>query len=183
MNLSDIISIGGMGGLFKIVAQIKNGVLVESLIDKKRIPAYATHKVSELESITIYTEDDDMPLADVFQKIYDTEKGGECLSHKSGNDELKAYFKKALPNFDEDRVYVSDIKKVLQWYNILQKNGLLETKKEEKKESAEGDKKAKTKAKAAKKAPKKTNTKANNQKAGKTAGAKVKVQTVRKTGG
>src|ERR1700749_2931681 len=136
MDLSGIISIAGMSGLYKVVAQTKNGLIVESLTDKKRVPAYSTHKVSALEDVSIYSTGDDVPLKDVLQKIYDKEKGAPCIDHKQAEAELKKYFKAVFPEYDEERVYVSDIKKVLSWYNLLQKDGLLD----KKEESAETDK-------------------------------------------
>lgn len=175
MDLTSIISISGLGGLYKVVAQIKNGLIVESLIDKKRIPAYATNKVSALEDVNIYSTGDDVPLKDVFQLIFDKEKGGVALDPKSPNEELKKYFKAAFPDVDEERVYVSDIKKILSWYNLLHKEGLLEPKKDKK------EKKAAVKV-AASEEKTKAKPKAAKAKAVKTAGAKVKVQTVRKAG-
>jgi Domain of unknown function (DUF5606) len=183
MNLSDIISIGGKPGLFKIVAQIKNGVLVESLVDQKRFPAHSTNQVSELNNITVYTEDADITLSAVFQNIFDAEKGKECIDAKSSNDELKAYFKKVLPSYDQDRVYTSDIKKILNWYNILQKKGLLVPAKEEKKETkAEKETTAETKVAKPKAAAKTAKPKEAKTTAAKTSSAKIKVQTVRKAG-
>lgn len=176
MNVSGVISIAGMSGLYKVIAQTKNGLIVESLIDKKRIPAHSTNRVSALEDVSIYSTGDDVPLKDVFQKIYDKEKGGACIDHKSADAELRAYFKKAFAEFDEERVYTSDIKKVLMWYNILQKEGLLD-KKEEPTEEEKAKVKAPADAKAAVKTKKDTNTKPI-----KTAGTKVKTQGVRKTG-
>lgn len=183
MDLTGIISISGMSGLYKIVAQIKNGVLVESLIDKKRIPAYATNKVSELENITIYSTGDNVALKDVFQKIVDKENGGPCIDSKSSDAELKSYLKSVFPEYDEDRVYISDIKKIFNWYNLLQKQGLLskveaaENTKEEEKPKA----KAATKDKEAK-TPAKPKAKTTTAKPIKTASAKVKAAGVRKTG-
>ena len=178
MDLSGIISISGMSGLHKVVAQIKNGVLVESLIDKKRMPAYATHKVSELENITIYSTGDNTPLKDVFQKIYDKEKGGPAIDSKSPEAELKKYLKDVFPEYDEDRVYVSDIKKIFNWYNLLQKQGLLEKKEEETTED-----KPKIKAEKEEKKPTaKSSAKNTSSKPVKTASSKVKVAGVRKTG-
>jgi len=176
MDLTGIISIGGMSGLYKVIAQTKNGLIVESLLDKKRIPAYATHKVSSLEDVSIYSTGDDVPLKEVLQKIYDKEKGAPAIDHKSPDAELKKYFKAAFAEYDEDRVYVSDIKKVITWYNILQKEGLLD-----KKAEAKADDSEKPILKAADqkvvKPKKETNTKPL-----KTANSKVKVQGVRKTG-
>ena len=177
MDLDGIISISGMPGLFKVVAQIKNGLIVESFTDKKRIPVYSTSKVSALEEVNIYSNADDIPLIDVFQMIFDKEKGGTAIDHKSSNDELIIYFKAAFADFDEDRVYVSDIKKVLNWYNLVHKEGLLEKKEEKTEEKAATKKPKKAVAKTTAK-PKATKTRAS-----KATGAKgTKVQTVRKAG-
>lgn len=179
MDLSSIISISGMAGLYKVVAQIKNGLIVESLIDKKRTPAYATNKVSALDDVNIYSNGDDVPLTEVFQMIFDKEKGGVAIDPKSSSDELKKYFKAAFKDFDEDRVYVSDIKKVLSWYNLLHKEGLLKAK-EEKTDDKETKGKAK---KAVAKSAAKPKVKPTKPKAAKATGAKgTKVQTVRKAG-
>ena len=179
MDLGGVISISGMAGLFKVVAQIKNGLIVESFTDKKRVPVYSTNKVSALEEVNIYSNADDIPLKDVFQMIFDKEKGGVAIDHKSPNEELKQYFKAAFADFDEDRVYVSDIKKVINWYNLLHKEGLLE-KKEEKGEDKETKEKPKT---TAAKTTAKPKLKGAKTKAAKASGAKVnKVQTVRKAG-
>jgi len=180
MDLTGIISISGMSGLHKIVAQIKNGVLVESLIDKKRLPAYATHKVSELENITIYSTADNVALKDVFQKIFDKENGGPSIDAKSPEPELKKYLKSVFPDYDEERVYISDIKKIFNWYNILQKEGLLVKKEEEKEE--EHKPKVKVAAEKETKAPAKGKVKPSGTKPVKTASSKVKVAGVRKTG-
>ena len=159
MDLSGIISISGKPGLFKVVAQAKNNIIVESLVDGKRVPAYSTDKISALEDISIYTYEEDKPLAEVYQAIYEKEKGGTVLSHKESLNKLTKYLLEVLPNYDEDRVYSSDIKKLFQWYNILHKADALkvEEKKEEKKAPAKKDsedketKKAPAKKAAAKK--------------------------------
>ena len=119
MDLTGIISIAGKPGLYIIVAQTKNGIIVEGIADKKRFPAYATHRISALEDISIYTQDEDVPLSEVYRSIYDKENGGAAISHKSSNDELRAYLEAVLPDYDEERVYTSDIKKLLSWYNLL----------------------------------------------------------------
>ena len=126
MTLEGIISISGKPGLFKVITQIKNGLIVESLADKKRIPVYSSHRVSALDDISIYTYDEDMPLGDVFEKIYTKEKGKECIHHKSKPEELKAYLEEIVENFDKERVYNSDISKLFQWYNIMQSAGVFE---------------------------------------------------------
>ena len=123
--LKDLLSISGHGGLFRFISQARNGIIVESLEDGKRMQAFASMKVSALEDIAIYTEDEEVRLDDIFIKIRTHEKGQEAISHKSGTDDLKDYFSAILPDYDKDRVYVSDIKKVLNWYNLLLKYDLL----------------------------------------------------------
>ena len=124
--LKGILSISGQTGLFKLVAESKNNIIVESLDTGKRIPVYSTSKVSALEDIAIYTETGDIPLKEIIKSISDKEEGMSCLSHKSDNKEIKAYFEEVVPEYDKDRVYVSDMKKVLLWYNILQEKELLD---------------------------------------------------------
>ncbi|MBL4625249.1 MAG: DUF5606 domain-containing protein [Flavobacteriales bacterium] len=161
MDLENIISIAGYSGLHKVVGSTKNGIVVESLEDGKRMAAYATHKVSALDDISIFTETEDVPLKDVFQKIYDANNGKAGISHKSSADDLKAFFLKALSDYDQDRVYVSDIKKVVRWYNILTEADLLKPEaKEEEKSKKEVKPKKETKPKAAAAKPKATKAKA-----------------------
>jgi len=124
--LKGLLAISGQRGLFKMVSQAKNSIIVESLLDGKRIPAYATSRISALEDISIYTEEEDVKLADVFKAIYEKENGGKSIEPKSSGNELKNYFEEVLPSYDRDRVYVSDIKKVLTWYNILIENELID---------------------------------------------------------
>ena len=114
MELKEILAISGQPGLYKYVAQSTNGVIVESLLDGKRMNASASSKVSALTEISIFTEGDDLPLADVF-----TTGGKEAISHKEAPEKLKAAFAEVLPDYDRDRVHVSDMKKVFMWYNIL----------------------------------------------------------------
>lgn len=136
--LKGILSISGQSGLYKLVAESKNNIIVESLDTKKRIPVYSTAKVSALEDIAIYTETSDVPLKEIFKSISDKEEGGSALSHKSSGKELKVYFEEVVPEYDKDRVYVSDIKKVLLWYNTLQEKEMLDfTETEEEKEDTE----------------------------------------------
>ena len=124
--LKGILSISGQSGLFKMVAESKNNIIVESLDTKKRIPVYSTSKVSALEDIAIYTESGDIPLKDVFKSIREKEEGGVALDPKSSANDLKNYFEKVVPEYDKDRGYVSDIKKVLLWYNILLEKEMLD---------------------------------------------------------
>lgn len=130
--LKDLMAISGYGGLFKFISQARNGVIVESLETGKRMNAFATMKVSALEDIAIYTEEKEIPLEDVFVSLHKYENGGEAISPKSDPDELKDYFSAVLPAYDRERVYVSDIKKVLTWYNLLRKYELLNFEEEKK---------------------------------------------------
>jgi hypothetical protein len=149
MNLKDILAISGEGTLFKFIAQGKNAVIVENLETGRRISAGATAKVSALEEISIFTTGEDMPLGKVMDKIWEKENGGETLSYKLPDNDLKKYFGEAFPEYDKDRVYTSDIRKVLHWYNILHKLNLLVKEEEEKKEEAGTEEvKAVTKVKA-----------------------------------
>jgi hypothetical protein len=138
--LKGILSISGQSGLFKMVAESKNNIIVESLDTLKRMPVHSTSKVSALEDIAIYTENGDVPLKDIFKLISDMEDGGSAISPKSSGNELKAYFEKIVPEYDKDRVYISDIKKVILWYNTLQQKGLLDfSETEEKNKEANSD--------------------------------------------
>lgn len=123
--LKGILAISGYPGLFKMVSNTKNALIVESLLDKKRMPAYSSSKISALEDIAIFTEEGDVQLSEVFKTIKEKENGGKAVSHKSSAKELKSYMLEILPTYDEDRVYVSDMKKIFQWYNILQENDML----------------------------------------------------------
>lgn len=149
MNLAGIISISGKPGLSKIVSQTRTGLIVESLLDGKRTPVHGAERVSSLEDISIYTYEEDILLKDVFSKMFKAANGGAVLSHKSSAAELSAYLKEVLPTYDEQRVYASDIKKLVQWYNLLHsKNLLIEEKKEETTPKKETKGAAKTTAKA-----------------------------------
>ena len=134
MDISGILSISGYGGLFKLIKQTKTGFVVESLHDKKRMQAFATSKISTLEDIAIYTEDGEEHLKDLFRKIFKREDGKETISHKSSSNALKAFLSEVLPDYDKERVYVSDIKKVINWYNILLGKGLIDLEEDEKEE-------------------------------------------------
>lgn len=135
--LKGILAISGQSGLFKMVAESKNNIIVESLDTQKRMPVHSTSRVSALEDIAIYTNEGDVPLKDIFKAIAEKEENGSAISHKASANELKKYFGEVLPEYDKDRVYVSDIKKVLQWYNILQEKEMLDFSEEEKQEEAE----------------------------------------------
>lgn len=129
--LKGILAISGYPGLFQVVSEGKNSVIVESLLNGKKMPVFASSKMSSLEDIAIYTLQEDVPLKDVFRNISAKEDGGKAISHKSSGNELKAYFGEVLADYDRDQVYVSDIKKVLQWYNLLHDKALLNFDEEE----------------------------------------------------
>lgn len=126
MGLDKILAISGKPGLYKLVAQTRGGFVAESLIDSKKISVGIQQNVSVLSEIAIYTLTEEVPLREVLKKIKEKENGAATsISHKDGKDKLEEYFFEVLPDYDEDRVYASDIKKVVQWYNMLQKNDLL----------------------------------------------------------
>ena len=127
MSLDKILAISEKPGLFKLVTQTRSGFVAESLIDGKRIAVNLRNNVSLLSEIAIYTLNEELPLKEVFKKISAKENGAQTsISHKVSRDTLEEYFFEVLPDYDEDRVYPSDIKKVIRWYNILQKNNLLD---------------------------------------------------------
>lgn len=138
MSLDKILSISGKPGLYQIVTQTRTGAVVESLIDKKRITVGAHSNISILSEIAIYTLTEEVPLRDVLKKVKDRENGEPTsISHKDSKDKLEEFFFEVLPDYDEDRVYPSDIKKVVQWYNLLQKNNLLDALEEDSKVEAD----------------------------------------------
>ena len=138
MSLEKVLSISGKPGLYKLIAQTRGGFVAESLLDNKRISVSVQNNVSVLSEIAIYTLTEEVPLREVFKKIRTKENNAETsVSHKEGKDKLEEYFFDVLPDYDEDRVYASDIKKVVQWYNMLQKNDLLSILDEEKSASDE----------------------------------------------
>ena len=124
MEFNKIIAISGKPGLYSAISQTKTGFIVESLTEKKRFPIASTNNVSLLENIAIYTYEEEVPLLTIFKQMFEKEEGKEALSHKESGNKLTAYFSEILPDFDEDRVYTSNIKKVIQWYNILVKAGM-----------------------------------------------------------
>ena len=135
--LKGILAIAGQPGLFRMVAEAKNRIIVESLLSGKKMPASATAKISSLEDIAVYTKTSDMPLKEVLKKISEHESGGQCDILKSSPNDMKAYFGQIVAEYDAERVYVSDIKKIISWYNILQNNQLLNFTKEEETEDQE----------------------------------------------
>ena len=123
--LKSILSIAGKPGLYKLVSQGKNMLIVESLIDGRRSPAYGNDKIVSLGDIAMFTDDEDVPLRQVLQNILDKEKGAEVAMDckKANSAELAAYLQEVLPHFDRDRVHPNDIRKLISWYNLLVKSG------------------------------------------------------------
>lgn len=187
MKLEKIISISGKPGLYKLVSQLKNGFIIEDIITKKKISIGNSSQVSLLDNIAMYTFDKEVPLFDVFENIAKDNGYTETIPHKSSEEELKTLMATALPNYDTERVYASDIKKLAQWYNLLHKAGYiseesfvkdapvqggqesdevsLETKATEKKVTPKNDKAAATKGAKASSAAKST-AKATHRKIG-----------------
>ena len=146
MALKDILVISGQGGLFRYISQGRNNVIVESLSDHKRTTIPASTKISMLENIAVFTENEDIPLCEVFRKIQVKENGGAAIPHKSPDEELKKYFAEIFPEYDKNRVYLSDIRKIVMWYNLLRELGITDfeapeevKKDEEESETAENE--------------------------------------------
>ena len=137
MELDKVLSISGKPGLYELKAQTRGGFVAESMLDGKKISVNIRHNVSLLSEIAVYTYTEEVPLRDIFQKIYEKENGSEALSHKESKEKLEAYFAEVLPEYDVDRVYISDIKKILQWYNLLVSKGVTTFEKSETQKSDE----------------------------------------------
>ncbi|WP_242204296.1 DUF5606 family protein [Aestuariivivens insulae] len=127
MSLEKILAISGKPGLYKLITQTRGGFVAESLIDKKRLSVRIQENVSLLSEIAIYTLTEEVPLKQVFENIKKKENGSQTsVKPKDSKDKLEEYFFDILPDYDEDRVYASDIKKVIQWYNLLQQHNMLD---------------------------------------------------------
>ena len=123
--LKTILSVSGKPGLYKLISNSKNMVIVESVVDGKKVPIHARDKVVSLGDISIYTETDDIPLKEILISIKNKENRAKAsISTGAKPEELKKYFQEILPDFDRDRVYPTDIKKIISWYNILTESGL-----------------------------------------------------------
>lgn len=178
IDLTGIISIAGQPGLYKIIAQSKNGFIVEGLADKKRLNIYSSTKVSTLSDISMFTTGDDKPIEEIITAISDKEKGGAAIDNKADDKTVEKYFAGVLPEYDKERVYISNMRKLFSWYNILQSTGNLKQK-EEKTEGEEKTVAAKAieeKSKTTKKTATKDTTKT------KTSAGVKKTAGVRKTG-
>lgn len=125
MKLTGIIAISGKPGLYTVVAQGKSNVIVQSIETGRKMPAFATDRISALEDISIYTVEGDKLLSEIYTTMFDKLDGAAALDHKTDINELKSDFAETLPDYDEERVRDADIKKIYQWYNLLHKGGLL----------------------------------------------------------
>ncbi len=137
MNLEKILAISGKPGLYSLKVQTRTGFVAESFIDGKRITVGLRSNVSLLSEVSMYTTSDEKPLVDVMRNIAKKENNGPTPAFKDDKAQLSAYFLEVLPDYDQERVYASDIKKVLNWYNILQARGLVSAE-----ESAEAEEKS-----------------------------------------
>jgi len=126
MDLTKILSISGRPGLYKVISQAKQAVIVESLTDQKRFPAFGHEKISSLEEISIFTTGEDRPLKEVLKTIYEKLNAQPAIDARSDNKALVAAFQELVPDYDPQRVYVSDIRKMITWYNLLLQHNLLD---------------------------------------------------------
>lgn len=133
MDLKGIISISGKPGLYKVVAQGRNNIIVKSLNDERKFPVFATDKISALEDISIYTYEEDLPLVEVYKKLADLEGYKKSINHKENGNVLREKVVEFLPNYDEERVFDTDLKKLFQWYNLLIDKKIITKPKAEKK--------------------------------------------------
>ena len=140
MVLKDILSISGEPGLFKFIAQGKNAIIVEHIETGRRNSAFSSAKVSSLEDISVFTEGEDLPLGKVLDRLFEKESGGPAIDSKADAEKLRGYFEEVVPDYSREKVYLSDIKKIILWYNLLQKKGMLV--KEEPEKEAEPEKPA-----------------------------------------
>jgi len=125
MVLKDILSISGEPGLFKFIAQGKNAIIVEHIETGRRNSAFSSAKVSSLEDISVFTEGEDLPLGKVLDRIFEKESGGPAIDSKADAEKLREYFTAVVPDYSREKVYLSDIKKIILWYNLLHKKGML----------------------------------------------------------
>ena len=123
MSVQKILAISGKPGLYELKVQTRSGFVAESLLDGKKITVSLRSNVSLLTEIAVFAYNEEVKLIDIFKSIATKENGEATISHKETDDKLKSYFREILPEYDEDRVYTSDIKKIFNWYNILQPKG------------------------------------------------------------
>ena len=143
MGLEKVLSISGKPGLYELTAQTRGGFVAKSITEGNKISVNVRHNVSLLSEIAVYTYTEEVPLGTIFQKIYEKEDGKSAIDHKASKKELEGYFAEVLPDYDIERVYQSDIKKIIQWYNLLVENGFTDFSKGEVKDAEKSDEKEK----------------------------------------
>jgi len=131
MDFTKIIVVSGKSGIFKVISQSRVGYIAESLIDNKKMPISPSNRITSIEDIVVFTEEEEIKLKDVLKKIKEHTKGKQAIDHKKDEKEVKEFFETVLPNYDKERVYFSDIKKIIFWYNLLQKNNMIDFEEEE----------------------------------------------------
>lgn len=137
MDLKKIITISGQPDLFELVSNTHKGIIVESILTKKRQQAFASQRVNSLEDIAVFTEDGEITLSEVFVKMYKYTEGKQAPDHKSSGAEIKTFFEDFFPEYDKDRVKFSAMKRILKWYNMLNEHGFIDDKPAEKNEDNE----------------------------------------------
>ena len=152
MKITDILAVAGKPGLYQVLASGSASIVVESMVDGKRSSVPGTARVSNLADITMYTHDDDVPLLDILNRMHDAQKGAEGPSHKDAAQTIRDFVDGIVPELDHDRVYQSDLKKLVQWYNLLVSKGAFPLEAPEKPEEAPAEEAPKKEAKAEKKA-------------------------------
>ena len=135
MDLNKILSIAGKPGLYRLVAQSKNGLIIESLLDGKRMNAFMNEKISSLEEISLFSHSEDVALKDVLRNMFNLTSGQKAIDNKADDVKIKEFFGQIVPDYDKERVYVSHMRKVIGWYNLLQEKGMLDFTEEEVTES------------------------------------------------
>ena len=155
MKITDILAVAGKPGLYQVLASGSASIVVESMVDGKRSSVPGTARVSTLADITMYTHDDDVPLLDILNRMHDAQKGAEGPSHKDAAQTIRDFVDGIVPELDHDRVYQSDLKKLVQWYNLLVSKGAFPLEAPEKPEEAPAEEAPKKEAKAEKKPAKK----------------------------
>ena len=155
MKITDILAVAGKPGLYQVLASGSASIVVESMVDGKRSSIPGTARVSNLADITMYTHDEDVPLLDILNRMHDTQKGEAGPSHKDAAQTIRDFVDGIVPELDHDRVYQSDLKKLVQWYNLLVSKGAFPLEAPEKPEEAPAEEAPKKEVKAEKKPAKK----------------------------
>ncbi len=137
MDFSKIIVVSGKSGAFKVIAQSRSGFIAESLIDGKKMPIAASNRITSIEDIVVFTEAEEVKLKEVLKKMKEITKGEQAIDHKSADKDIAVFFESVLPDYDRDKVYVSDMRKMIFWYNLLQKNTMLDFEEEKTDETAQ----------------------------------------------